>query len=212
MPSGISAQKSKLEIGTGTGGAKSITGITPGNPTIFTCAGHGFTNGTAVSLASIVGTMAGQLNGETHIVSNVTANTFALLDEDTTGLAYTSGGTATPTTYTKVGGLLSFDGFDGTADELDTTDLDSDAKEFISGIKDEGKFGFECKTLKADNGQLALRANRASGAVVPMRLTLPDTSVASFNVIVKSMPTSGGVNAVLKGKIDTRISGAVVWS
>lgn len=209
--SGISAQGSTLQIATGSGGAKTITAITPGNPTIFTSAGHGFTNGTAVSLAAIVGTIAAQLNGETHVVSNVTANTFALLDEDTTGMAYTSGGTATPQTYTKINGIVSFDGFDGTADELDTTDLDSTAKEFISGIKDEGKFGFEAKTIKADAGQIALRANRTSGAVVGMKLTLPDTSVASFNVIVKSMPTSGGVNAVLKGKIDCRISGPVAW-
>lgn len=210
--SGISAQGSTLQIATGTGGAKTITAIAPGNPTIFTCAGHGFTNGTAVSLAAIVGTIAAQLNGETHVVSNVTANTFALLDEDSTGMVYTSGGTATPQTYTKIGGLVSFDGFDGAADELDTTDLDSTAKEFISGIKDEGKFSFEAKTIKTDTGQIALRANRTSGAVVGMKLTLPDASVASFNVIVKAMPTSGGVNAVLKGKIDTRISGPVVWS
>ena len=210
--SGISAQGSTLQIATGTGGAKTITGITPGNPTIFTCAAHGFTNGTAVALAAIVGTMAVPLNGETHIVSNVTPNTFALLDEDTTGLTYTSGGTATPVTYTKVNGVMSFDGFDGTADELDTTDLDSTAKEFISGIKDEGKFGFEVKVLKNDNGQIALRSNRTSGAVVGMKLSLPDASVATFNVLVKSIPTSGAVNAVLKGKIDCRISGPVVWS
>jgi hypothetical protein len=210
--SGISAQGSTLQIATGSGGSKTITAITPGNPTIFTSAGHGFTNGTAVALAGIVGTIAGQLNGETHVVSNVTANTFALLDEDTTGLTYTSGGTATPAVYTKINGVMSFDGFDGTADELDTTDLDSTAKEFISGIKDEGKFGFEAKVLKNDNGQIALRANRTSGAVVGMKLSLPDASVATFNVIVKSMPTSGGVNAVLKGKIDCRISGPVVWS
>jgi hypothetical protein len=210
--SGISAQGSTLQIATGTGGAKTITAVAPGNPTIFTSAGHGFTNGTAVALAGLVGTMAGQLNGETHVVSNVTANTFALLDEDTTGLTYTSGGTATPQTYTKVNGVTSFDGFDGTADELDTTDLDSTAKEFISGIKDEGKFGFEVKILKTDAGQIALRANRTSGAVVGMKLSLPDASVATFNCIVKSIPTSGAVNAVLKGKIDCRISGPVVWS
>jgi hypothetical protein len=210
--SGISAQGSTLQIATGSGGAKNITAIAPGNPTIVTIAGHGFTNGTAVALATITGTIAAQLNGETHVVSNVTADTFALLDEDSTGKAYAAGGTATPVAYTKIKGLTSFDGFDGTADELDTTDLDSTAKEFISGIKDEGKFGFEAKTLKTDPGQIALRANRTSGAVVGMILTLPDTSVASFNVIVKSMPTSGGVNAVLKGKIDCRISGPVVWS
>lgn len=210
--SGISAQGSKLEIGTGAGGAKTITAISSGFPAIATSAAHGLNNGDVVVLAGIVGTMATLLNGTTRVVSNKTDNTFALLDADTTGLAYTSGGTATPNIRTKIKGVISFDGFDGTADELDTTDLDSTAKEFISGIKDEGKFGFEAKTLKADAGQIALRANRTSGAVVPMWLTLPDQSVASFNVIVKSMPTSGGVNAVLKGKIDCRISGPVVWS
>lgn len=210
--SGISAQKSKLEIATGTGGAKAITAIAAGNPTIITSAGHGFTNGTVAALATLVGTIAASLNGTNQTISNVTANTYAV-NVDTTGLAYTSGGTATPNTYTQVKGLLSFDGFDGTADELDVTDLDSDAKEFVSGIKDEGKFGFEIKNLtKTDPGQQALRAARASGAVVGMKLTLPDTSVASFNTIVKSMPTGGGVNAVLKGKVDCRISGSVVWA
>jgi hypothetical protein len=209
--SGISAQGSTLQIATGTGGPKTITAISVGFPAIVTSAAHGLNNGDVVTLAAIVGTMS-SLNTTSHTVSNKTANTFALLDVDTSTLGYTSGGTATPTTYTKINGMTSFDGFDGTADELDTTDLDSTAKEFISGIKDEGKFGFECKTIKTDAGQIALRANRASGAVVGMKLTLPDTSVASFNVIVKSMPTGGGVNAVLKGKIDTRISGPVVWS
>jgi hypothetical protein len=209
--SGISAQGSTLRIATGVGGAKTITGISVGFPAIVTSAAHGLNNGDVVVLAAIVGTMS-SLNGSTRTISNKTAGTFALLDVDTTGLAYTSGGTATPNTMTKINGVLSFDGFDGTADELDVTDLDSTAKEFVSGIKDEGKFGFEAKTLKTDAGQIALRANRTSGAVVGMTLTLPDTSVASFNVIVKSMPTGGGVNAVLKGKIDCRISGPVVWS
>jgi len=210
--SGISAQKSKLEIATGTGGAKNITAMAPGNPTIFTCAGHGFTNGTVAAFAAIVGTVAASINGTSRVISNVTANTFAVDDLDSTGLAYTSGGTATPQTYTKINGVLSFDGFDGSADELDTTDLDSDAKEFVSGIRDEGKFGFEIKRLKADAGQTAMRAVLASGAITGFRLTLPDTSVATWQALVKTMPASGGVNAVLKGKVDTKISGPVTWS
>lgn len=210
--SGISAQGSKLEIATGTGAAKNITAISVGNPAIVTSTAHGLKNGDVVAIAAVVGTMSAILNGTKRVVSNVTANTFALLDVDTTGLAYTSGGTATPEVYTKINGLLSFDGFDGAADELDTTDLDSTAKEFVSGIKDEGKFGFEAKTLKTDAGQISLRAARASGAITGLKLTLPDASVATFNVLVKTMPTSGGVNAVLKGKVDCKISGPVVWS
>jgi len=210
--SGISAQGSTLHIATGTGGAKNITGIAPGFPTIVTSAAHGFKNGDVVSFASVTGTIAASINGTTRVVSNVTTNTYALDDLDSTGAAYTSGGAATPQTYTKVNGLLSFDGFDGSADELDTTDLDSTAKEFVSGIKDEGKFGFEMKTLKTDNGQIALRAARTNGNIVGLKLTLPDASVASFSALVKTIPTSGGVNAVLKGKVDCKISGPVTWA
>lgn len=210
--SGISAQGSTLHIATGTGSAKTITGIAPGFPTIVTSAAHGFKNGDVVSFASVTGTIGTSINGTTRVVSNVTTNTYALDDLDSTGLAYTSGGAATPQTYTKVNGLLSFDGFDGSADELDTTDLDSTAKEFVSGIKDEGKFGFEMKTLKTDNGQIALRAARNNGNIVGFKLTLPDANVASFSALVKTIPTSGAVNAVLKGKVDCKISGPVTWA
>jgi len=209
--SGISAQKSKLHIATGTGGAKTITDITVGFPAIVTSNAHGLNNGDVVTLAGIVGSMS-SLNGSKRVVANRTADTFALLDVDTTGLVYTSDGTATPEAYTKINGLLSFDGFDGAADELDTTDLDSDAKEFVSGIKDEGKFGFEIKTVKADNGQIALRAARVSGNITGFKLELPDGSVASFSALVKTIPTSGGVNAVMKGKVDCKISGPVTWA
>lgn len=210
--SGISAQGSTLHIATGTGGAKAITAMAPGFPTIVTSAAHGFTNGTVVNFASIAGSIGTPLNGTNRVISNVTANTYAIDDLDSTVLAYTSGGTATPQTYTKINGLLSFDGFDGAADELDTTDLDSTAKEFVSGIKDEGKFGFEIKSLKNDAGQISLRAARTSGAITGLKLTLPDTTVATFNVLVKTLPTSGGVNAVLKGKVDCKISGPVAFS
>lgn len=209
--SGISAQGSTLQIATGTGGAKTITAITVGFPAIVTSAGHGLNNGDVVTLAGIVGTMS-SLNGTSRVVSNKTTNTFALLDADTTGLTYTSGGTATPVTYTKINGLTTFSGFDGAPSELDTTDLDSTAMEYISGLKDEGKFGFEIKIIKTDAGQISARAARTSGALTGFKLTLPDTSVATFNVIVKTFPTSGAVNAVLKGSVDTKISGPVVWS
>lgn len=210
--SGISAQGSTLQIASGAGSAKTITAVSVGNPAIVTSNAHGLTNGTVVNLAAITGTMATLLNGTARVISNVTANTFALLDADTTGLAYTSGGTATPQAYTKINGIMSFTGFDGAATELDTTDLDSTAMEYILGLKDEGKFSYEAKVLKADVGQIAVRAARTTGALTGMRLTLSDGAVATFSVLVKTVPTTGGVNAVLKGSVDCKISGSVVWS
>lgn len=209
--SGISAQGSMLSVSTGTGAAKTITAISIGNPAIVTSTAHGLANGDVVTLAAIVGTMSA-LNGSTRVVSNVTANTFALLDANTSALAYTSGGTATPQTYTKINGVVSYSGLDGAPGELDTTDLDSTAMEFIPGLIDEGKFSFDVKILNADAGQLALRAARATGAIKTLKLVLPDAAVATFSVLVKSVPTAGGVNAILKRTVDTKITGPVVWS
>lgn len=209
--SGISAQGSTLQVATGTGGAKTITAVTVGKPAIVTSAGHGLTNGNVVTIASVAGTMATLVNS-TYVIANVTTDTFSLVGVDTTGLTYTSGGTATPVTYTKINGLLSFSGMDGSAGDIDVTDLDSTAMEYISGLVDEGKFSFEVKRIAADAGQISMIAKRASGAVTGLKLTLPDAAVATFNVLVKTVPTAGGVNAVLKGTFDCKITGSVSWA
>lgn len=121
-------------------------------------------------------------------------------------------GTLVAPVYTKINGVTSFSGIDGAASDLDVTDLDSTAMEYINGLVDEGKFSFEAKRLKTDAGQIAMRAARTSGALTGIKLTLPDAAVATFTVLVKAVPTAGGVNAVLKGNFDSKISGPVVWA
>jgi len=121
-------------------------------------------------------------------------------------------GTLAVPVYAKINGLLSFSGMDGSASDIDVTDLDSTAMEYINGLVDEGKFEFEIKRLKTDAGQMAVRAARASGAVTGLKLTLPDTTVITFTVLVKSVPVAGGVNASLKGPVSTKITGPVVYA
>jgi len=211
--SGISAQNSTLQIATGTGGAKTITAITATNPVVLTSVAHGFTNGTVVALAAIVGTIGtALLNGTSRVVSNVTADTYALLDANGVGLVYTSGGTATPTTYTKINGVTSFSGLDGAATDIDATDLDSTAMEYINGLVEEGAFSFDMKVLSADNGQISVRAARASGALTGMKLTFPNATTATFNMLVKGIPTAAAVNGILTTTVSTKISGSVVFA
>lgn len=121
-------------------------------------------------------------------------------------------GTLAAPVWTKIKGIISFSGLDGAAGEIDSTDLDSTAMEYISGLVDEGKFGYEAKTLSADPGQIAIRAARASGATTGIQLTFPDTTTATFSVLVKSIPVNAGVNALLKGSVDCKITGPVLWS
>lgn len=204
----FSAQGSSFQIGTGTGGALTITAISPGNPTIITSAAHAQTNGNVVALAAIVGTMASTLNGASYAITNITTNTFAI-NVDTTGLTYTSGGTATPATYTNIKNVKSYSGFDGMASEIDVTNMQSTAKEIRLGIQDFGKFSMNAHVDFSDAGQNAVRAARASGAQKNFKVNYPNGLVASFVAYVKGTPQSGSVDAVVDGTIELRINGDV---
>jgi hypothetical protein len=114
--------------------------------------------------------------------------------------------------WKQVKGFKSYNGMDGSASDIDTTDLDSDAKEFMPGLQDFGAFNFELNVNRTDPGQLALEAARAAQSVIPFRLTLPDKNVATWKGYVKTTPLQGAVDAVLTGSVTTKISGAVEWT
>lgn len=206
--SAISAQGSVIAIGTGTGAAKTLTAIALGNPTILTATAHGFANGDVVTLAGLTGTDAATLNGQTVSVRNITANTFAV-NIDTTGKTITAAGSATSTTFTNIANVRTFSGFDGSASEIDVTNLDSIAKEFRLGLTDPGQFTFEIDYDNDNAGHIALRARQISGALSNFKLTLPNATVITFSAYVKKFSLGGGVDAVAKTAVDLRISGAV---
>lgn len=93
---------STLEESTpGFGAGLTITGITQANPGVVTSAGHGYTNGDEIVISGVVGMT--QVNGRTFKVAGVTANTFELSGENTSGYtAYSSGGTVARTHATIV--------------------------------------------------------------------------------------------------------------
>ena len=209
--SAISAQGSLFSIGTGTGGAKTITAIALGNPTILTSAAHALNNGDIVTLAGLTGASAATLNGNSYVVRARTTNTWAV-DVDTTGLTITAAGTATPVTFTVVNNVHDFSGFDGSASELDRTNLSSTAKEFILGLVDPGQFTINFDHDLNDAGQSSLRAKQQSGVITNFKLVLPG-AVANltytFTGFVKKFSATGGVDQIVKASADIRISGTV---
>ncbi|WP_018435353.1 phage tail tube protein [Paraburkholderia atlantica] len=112
-------------------------------------------------------------------------------------------------TYTQVKNVKSFSGFDGTATELDATDLDSTAKEKLLGLMDEGSFSIDINTNMADPGQAALKAGQRSSAKLPFKLETPDGYSYTFNGYVKSFPLQGGVDAILATTVQMTITGSV---
>lgn len=212
----ISAQGTTLSIGTGSGGAKTITGVSVGNPTILTATSHGFVNGDVITFSSgFTGADAAVLNGKTATVLYKTTNTFAVAI-DTSGDTITAGtATATPTTFTQVNNIKTYTGFDGTASELDKTNLSSIAKEFMLGLVDFGQFTFEFDADLNDAGQAALRSHQQSSAIANFRLLLPGTGsnlTYTWQGYVKKFSQTGGVDQIVKGSCDIRISGPVTLS
>ena len=83
---------------------------------------------------------------------------------DATGFTtYASGGSATPVQWTKISNVKSYSGFDGSASEIERTNFDSTAKEFILGLFDPGAFSIEVDQDNSDAGQLALMTALVTG-------------------------------------------------
>lgn len=210
----ISAQGTIVQIATGTGGAKTITGVTVGYPAIVTATSHGLSNGDVVAIASVTGTMATAINVANWVVLYKTTNTFAI-GLDTTGLTYTSGGTATPATYTAIANIKSISDFEsGSASEIDVTNLESTAKEKRLGLVDNGGFSLGIHHSNADAGQAAAQARRLDGAAVNMKVILPSgtTPTASFSALVKKFSKNAAVDGVVEGSLDITVNGAITWA
>ena len=178
----------------------------------LTATAHGFNNGDVVALAVFTGADAALLNGLSLVVTNKTANTFAV-DVDTTGktIAVTAG-TATPNTYTKIENWKTYTGLDGQPSDIDITNLDSVAKEFMPGLVDNGSFSGEVDRAPTGVGQLALDAARVAGTTKLFKVVIPGGFTASFSGYVKKFGIAGGVDQVVKSPFEVRITGAVTWA
>ncbi len=212
--SAISAQGTLIKIETGSGGALNASAIALGNPTIITSAAHGLLAGDRVTAAAFTGADAASINSLTFTVVYKTTNTVAI-NLDSTGLTITVGsGTLTPVTLTTVGKTKSFNGFDGAASELDTTNFASTAKEFMLGLVDNGSLSMDLQYDKSDAGQVAVEASRVAGTAKTWKVVLPSgtTPTATFTAYVKSFSKTGAVDAVVMGTVNLRISGAVTWA
>lgn len=118
-------------------------------------------------------------------------------------------GTDAVPVWTKVKNVKSFSGFDGSATELDTTDLDSTAKEHLLGLQDWGSFSIDANIDYADPGQAAMLASKRASTLKKYQLTLPNGWIHTFMASVKSFPIAGGTDALLTNTIAMTISGDV---
>lgn len=209
----IQAQGSTLEISTGSGGAETLTDIALGYPTILTSASHALINGDVVTIAGVTGDDAASINKAGWVVSNVTADTFAI-QLDSTDLTLTAAGTATPAAYTTIAQIKSMNYDGGSASSIDTTNLDSSGKESVPGLPDYGSMSVDTQFDVNLAGQAACEAAYAGQLTKTFRVTLPSgvTKTWTFSGHITKSSWQLGVDGIVAGSMTIKLSGLPVWS
>ena len=144
----------------------------------------------------------------------MTTNTFAV-EIDTTDKTIddnTNAATATPVEWTEIGEATDFSGPDGTANEIDTTHLQSTAKEFLMGLPDEGNISLSMNWAPTDTGQIAAKAARKARTEKDFKITYSDDSTATFKAYVLGLSSGAGVDSKVNGSMTLRITDEVTWA
>lgn len=214
------AQKSKFYIAGSSGAAKTISAIAAGYPTIITISGHGLANGDSLTIAGVTGSDAALLNGITGAGSVLTCHTtgasndtFAL-NIDTTGKTLTASGTVTPALWVQVKEVKKIGKSGAKTSTVDVTDLDSDAKEFRTGLVDNGAVPLELNEKTDDPGQLAFSAAFTSSNTITCKVALNGGSNRTFDGSVTGFDPvpDVAVDGVQTIAAEVKISGAVTRS
>ena len=120
--------------------------------------------------------------------------------------------TESPVTFQEIGQVMTISGPDGTASEIDVTNLASTAKEFVIGLPDEGSvsmevsFDYQSATAKHDT----LHAARVSQVLQTFEIRLSDSprTVIAFSAYVTGFSLSLGVDDKVGANFTLRITGA----
>jgi len=210
------AQGTKLSIAGSSGTPVVITGAAAGFPTIITKVAHGLSNGDTTAVTGIVGTMGTDatngLNGNSYTIKNVTDDTFSI-EANTTGLVYTSDGTFTPSEWIQIKEIKSIKPAGAAASTIDVTDLDSTAKEYRTGLQDNGSLACDIHVLESDPGQAAALAAFEASSILSYKMESP-SKTRTFSATCLKFPTvpDSSVDDVQTGQAEWQISGAIVVS
>jgi len=117
-----------------------------------------------------------------------------------------------PAALTEISEVTNFQLFDGQANEIDTTHMQSTAKERMMGLQDFGSGSFDLNFLSADPGQVAARAAKASQAKKQFMITFSNGYTATFLGYVSSAPINGGVDGKVEHSISILVDGDVTFA
>lgn len=119
-------------------------------------------------------------------------------------------GTIVTVNATAIGGLTDISLSGAEVPFIDITTHDSTAKEFVSGLIDNGTLELSGKFNAADTGQDYLRVN--TGLSKAFVVTLPNASTISFSAVIGAMNEDIPLEDSVGFSISCKVDGAKTYS
>ncbi|EKE68690.1 phage tail tube protein [Oceanibaculum indicum] len=117
----------------------------------------------------------------------------------------------TPDTWIKVAGVVSIDGPTGSSSELDASDLDSTAREYVPALPDEGSVSLEMNLLHGNATQEFMQDAKIARTTHNWRIRQkvdPDKGI-TFAGYVSEFSFAAGTDAIKKISATLRVTEAV---
>ena len=125
------------------------------------------------------------------------------------------GSGASPQVLTTIAEVLRCGPIGSTNPEVDVTNLDSTAKEYIAGLADGNTVEFDVNFLAGNAQQLSLQTSQAAGSTVYLQMTWQTSPLytATFDLVLLTFEIGettpeGQVTASISG----RITGSITWA
>lgn len=127
------------------------------------------------------------------------------------GTLFAVSANASPPTFANIPDITTIGGPDGSAPTIDVTDLDSTAREYVLGLKDEGSFSLGVHYIPTNVVHAQLRAAWAARTQLRFRVTFTDTTttVWEFNGFVTGFSQTMGVDTVVEATVGIKITGTI---
>ncbi|MEE8482751.1 MAG: phage tail tube protein [Acidiferrobacterales bacterium] len=125
------------------------------------------------------------------------------------------GSGASPQVYTTIAEVVRCGPIGSSNAEVDVTNLDSTAKEYIAGLDDGNTVEFEVNWIAGNTEQVSLRTSQIAGSTVNLRMvwqTSPNT-IAKFDFVLLSFQISDTTaEQQVTASISGRITGSISWT
>lgn len=133
-------------------------------------------------------------------------------EKKTQGTLLRLAGTGSPITYSNIANVVSISGLGGQKSDIDITNFDSTAKEFLTGLEDPGQVQVEINFAPGNATHDTLWGLKNSGDLRTWRIQMSGASPADyfqFSATVQQFQINFNTDDVVRATVTLRVSGAI---